>query len=42
AGATLEDAALISNHAAGIVVGEVGTAVATPETLLRSLNGAKR
>jgi len=37
AGATLRDAAIISNHAAGIVVGEVGTAVATPETLLQSL-----
>ncbi|MBZ0154992.1 MAG: D-glycero-beta-D-manno-heptose-7-phosphate kinase [Alphaproteobacteria bacterium] len=42
AGATLEDAAIISNHAAGIVVGEVGTAVATPEALLRSLDGTKR
>jgi rfaE bifunctional protein kinase chain/domain len=37
AGASLHDAAVISNHAAGIVVGEVGTAVATPETLLQSL-----
>jgi D-beta-D-heptose 7-phosphate kinase/D-beta-D-heptose 1-phosphate adenosyltransferase len=37
AGASLRDAAIISNHAAGIVVGEVGTAVATPETLLQSL-----
>lgn len=37
AGASLRDAAVISNHAAGIVVGEVGTAVATPETLLQSL-----
>lgn len=38
AGASLQDAAIISNHAAGIVVGEVGTAVATPETLLQSLD----
>jgi D-glycero-beta-D-manno-heptose-7-phosphate kinase len=37
AGASLRDSAIISNHAAGIVVGEVGTAVATPETLLLSL-----
>ncbi|MBI5074830.1 MAG: D-glycero-beta-D-manno-heptose-7-phosphate kinase [Nitrospirae bacterium] len=33
-GASLEDSAVIANHAAGIVVGEVGTAVATPEQLL--------
>jgi len=37
AGASLQDAATIANHAAGIVVGEVGTAVATPEILLQSL-----
>jgi D-beta-D-heptose 7-phosphate kinase/D-beta-D-heptose 1-phosphate adenosyltransferase len=37
AGASLRDSAIISNHAAGIVVGEVGTAVATPETLIQSL-----
>jgi rfaE bifunctional protein kinase chain/domain len=37
AGASLHDAAVISNHAAGIVVGEVGTAVATPESILQSL-----
>jgi len=41
AGASLEDAAVIANHAAGIVVGEVGTAVATPEALLKSLKGGK-
>jgi D-beta-D-heptose 7-phosphate kinase/D-beta-D-heptose 1-phosphate adenosyltransferase len=35
-GAGLEDAAVIANHAAGIVVGEVGTAVATPEQLSES------
>jgi len=33
-GADMEEAAVIANHAAGIVVGEVGTAVATPEQLL--------
>lgn len=37
-GASLEEAAMIANHAAGIVVGEVGTAVVTPEALLKSLN----
>ena len=36
-GASLVDASIIANHAAGIVVGEVGTAVATPEMLLKSL-----
>lgn len=35
-GADMEGAAVIANHAAGIVVGEVGTAVATPEQLLGS------
>lgn len=34
AGASLLDAAVIANHAAGIVVGEVGTATVTPEQLL--------
>lgn len=37
AGASPEDAAVIANHAAGIVVGEVGTAVTTPEALIESL-----
>lgn len=37
-GADPEEAAIIANHAAGIVVGEVGTAVVTPERLLASLN----
>jgi D-beta-D-heptose 7-phosphate kinase/D-beta-D-heptose 1-phosphate adenosyltransferase len=37
-GATMEEAAVIANHAAGIVVGEVGTAVATPEQLLKSFD----
>jgi D-beta-D-heptose 7-phosphate kinase/D-beta-D-heptose 1-phosphate adenosyltransferase len=35
-GATMEQAAEIANHAAGVVVAEVGTAVATPEQLLES------
>jgi len=37
-GANMEEAAVIANHAAGIVVGEVGTAVATPEQLLKSFD----
>ncbi len=37
AGASLEESAVIANHAAGIVVGEVGTAVATIEQLGKSL-----
>lgn len=37
-GSNMEEAAVIANHAAGIVVGEVGTAVATPEQLLKSFN----
>lgn len=37
AGASLVNAAVISNHAAGIVVAEVGTAVATPAGLMESL-----
>lgn len=42
AGAKMEDAAVIANHAAGIVVGEVGTAVVTPEQLVRSLNADRK
>jgi D-glycero-beta-D-manno-heptose-7-phosphate kinase len=41
AGASLHDSAIISNHAAGIVVGEVGAAVTTPERLIRSLKTHK-
>ena len=37
AGASLKEAALISNHAAGIVVGEVGTAQVTREELYNDL-----
>jgi D-beta-D-heptose 7-phosphate kinase/D-beta-D-heptose 1-phosphate adenosyltransferase len=37
-GASMQDAAVIANHAAGIVVGKVGTAVATPEQLLKALS----
>jgi bifunctional ADP-heptose synthase (sugar kinase/adenylyltransferase) len=34
----MEEAAVIANHAGGIVVGEVGTAVVTPEQLDKSLS----
>ncbi len=37
AGASMKNAAVIANHAAGIVVGKVGTAVATPDQLRKSL-----
>ncbi len=37
-GASMQEAAVIANHAAGIVVGEVGTAVVTQERLLESLS----
>ncbi len=37
-GVKMEEAAVIANHAAGIVVGEVGTAVATAEQLLKSFD----
>jgi bifunctional ADP-heptose synthase (sugar kinase/adenylyltransferase) len=37
AGADMIESAVIANHAAGIVVGEVGTAVVTPEKLYASL-----
>lgn len=39
AGATPTEAAIFSNHAAGVVVGKVGTATVTPEELLRSFRG---
>ena len=38
AGASPVEAAIISNHAAGIVVGKVGTATASPEELLQSFS----
>ena len=36
-GGSMEDSAMIANHAAGIVVGEVGTAVVTTDELQKSL-----
>jgi rfaE bifunctional protein kinase chain/domain len=38
AGATLPEAAVLANHAAGIVVGKFGPATVMPEELLASLN----
>ncbi|MEF9438639.1 MAG: PfkB family carbohydrate kinase, partial [Candidatus Mariimomonas ferrooxydans] len=38
AGAELEEAARFSNHAAGIVVGEAGTAVVTPGEIAESMD----
>ena len=38
AGASPVEAAIISNHAAGLVVGKIGTATVTPEELLESFN----
>jgi D-beta-D-heptose 7-phosphate kinase/D-beta-D-heptose 1-phosphate adenosyltransferase len=37
AGAPLVDAARLANHAAGVVVGKLGTAVATPDEILGAL-----
>jgi len=39
AGASPVEAAMLSNHAAGIVVGKIGTATVTPEELVASLRG---
>jgi bifunctional ADP-heptose synthase (sugar kinase/adenylyltransferase) len=36
AGATLVEASVLANHAAGVVVGKLGTATATTEELLAS------
>jgi D-beta-D-heptose 7-phosphate kinase/D-beta-D-heptose 1-phosphate adenosyltransferase len=37
AGATMLEAAVLANHAAGIVVGKVGTATCTAEELVNSI-----
>ena len=37
AGADLRDAVRVANHAAGIVVGKLGTAVVNPEELMASM-----
>ena len=38
AGASSVEAAILSNHAAGIVVGKIGTAIVTPEELIKSFS----
>jgi D-beta-D-heptose 7-phosphate kinase/D-beta-D-heptose 1-phosphate adenosyltransferase len=38
AGGSMEESAMIANHAAGVVVGEVGTAVITTDQLRKSLS----
>jgi D-beta-D-heptose 7-phosphate kinase/D-beta-D-heptose 1-phosphate adenosyltransferase len=40
--ASLETAAVLANHAAGIVVGEVGTATVTARQLRADLDGRGR
>jgi D-beta-D-heptose 7-phosphate kinase/D-beta-D-heptose 1-phosphate adenosyltransferase len=37
AGLSLKDAAIVANHAAGVVVGKIGTAVATRKEILESM-----
>jgi D-beta-D-heptose 7-phosphate kinase/D-beta-D-heptose 1-phosphate adenosyltransferase len=37
AGASLEEGAMLANHAAGVVVGKVGTATVTPEEVLAAI-----
>jgi D-beta-D-heptose 7-phosphate kinase/D-beta-D-heptose 1-phosphate adenosyltransferase len=41
AGARLVDAAMLANHAAGVVVGKLGTATATPAEVLAALGAAR-
>ena len=40
AGASPVEAAIFSNHAAGVVVGKIGTATVSPEELLASFKSA--
>ncbi len=42
AGAVLTDSARFANHAAGIVVGETGTAVVTPEDIMASIRANEK
>jgi D-beta-D-heptose 7-phosphate kinase/D-beta-D-heptose 1-phosphate adenosyltransferase len=37
AGATLPEAAMLANHAAGVVVGKIGTATVSPEEVLAAI-----
>lgn len=41
AGATPEEATILANHAAGVVVGKVGTAIVSPAELQAALRGGK-
>lgn len=41
AGANLKEAAIIANHAAGVVVGKMGTATATQEEIIKSMTICK-
>jgi D-beta-D-heptose 7-phosphate kinase/D-beta-D-heptose 1-phosphate adenosyltransferase len=40
AGASPVDAAVFSNHAAGVVVGKIGTAIVTPAEMLASFTAS--
>ncbi len=40
-GASMPEAAILANHAAGIVVGKLGVAAASPEELLARVNGKR-
>jgi D-beta-D-heptose 7-phosphate kinase/D-beta-D-heptose 1-phosphate adenosyltransferase len=42
AGASLKESASISNHAAGIVVGEIGAVAVKPEILIQRIKGDKK
>ena len=42
AGATMEEAAILANQAAGVAVGKIGTAAVTVEELLGSLGNRGR
>jgi D-beta-D-heptose 7-phosphate kinase/D-beta-D-heptose 1-phosphate adenosyltransferase len=42
AGASLPDAAMLANTAAGVVVGKLGTACVRPEELLHALDEIRR
>jgi D-beta-D-heptose 7-phosphate kinase/D-beta-D-heptose 1-phosphate adenosyltransferase len=42
AGGTVAEAAVLANYAAGVVVGKVGTAQASPDEVLAAARGATR
>ena len=41
AGASVHQAAILANHAAGIVIGKLGTATVTPEEILFSIKNER-